>query len=489
MTRSSSSLLIGLMALTAAGAAFAQESAPPAEESAAATFDPSPTILDAAAVVPAELLRGDHHEVMQRVENDGLMNRYQIASDFGRFEAYGTLVLAVRVQEVGALAELDRLSKTEVFAEAAARSALSSVDTIQTFAEQPVETVRAVPSGAKRMLKVARRRAKEARQDATEEIKERRDQSAEGDGESEGEGEGMSATELAADAAEAGNYLIKRYFGVTAAERRWAAKLGVDPYTSNEVLRKEIKKVARVDSAGRLGVKLLPIPGIPGVSAIAMVNKVAWNKDPYELQDFNRERLRSLGMDEELIEAFFEVPWLSPTMQTFFITSLLRLEGAQDRSIAVEQVLGLESLDEGSFLAQAAQMLGWLHVREAPIRQLLRGERTLVAVTADRKQLIPMPVDHLSWTSDLAELVERRNLELGRPEYDGGTLWLLRTASDLSREGLAALGWSVETDLGGRMRAEPLVDVSADLPAAERIHVAEQQGSGSMRPRTPSKVR
>jgi hypothetical protein len=94
-----------------------------------ADFDPTPSILSASEVLGADLVNGEHHEVVERVENDGYMNNYRISSDFGRFEAYGNLQLAVRVLEIGALAELDRLSKSEVFAEAAKKSAMSSIDT------------------------------------------------------------------------------------------------------------------------------------------------------------------------------------------------------------------------------------------------------------------------------------------------------------------------------------------------------------------------
>ena len=58
------------------------------------------------------------------------MNRYRINSDYGRFDAYGDLMLALRVQEIGALGELDEVSKAEVFAESALSAALRPVSAI-----------------------------------------------------------------------------------------------------------------------------------------------------------------------------------------------------------------------------------------------------------------------------------------------------------------------------------------------------------------------
>jgi len=427
-------------------------------------FDPVPTILSAHDVLTADVREGDHYEVIARIENDGYMNSYGIVSDFGRFDAYGTVQLALRIVEIVALAELDELSKTKVFAEAAKNSALSSVSTIEQFAEQPVETVKGVPSGAKRMFKSTKRRAKDLSQDAKEEYAERKAKRAE-EGSGEGEEDGApTADEVADDAADAGAYLIKRYFGITAAERRWAQKLGVDPYTSNEVLRKEIKEVARVDSAGQFGVKLLPIPEIPGVSVIRTVNKVVWSKDPYELQDYNRGRLLSMGVTEAQVDAFFEVPWLSPSAQTIYVTALLALEDAAGRSIAVEQVLDLESLDEGRFLLQAAQMLAWINEKEEPIVRLLRGERTLVAQTKGQREIIPLPVDHLLWTPELAALLERRGAELHRPGLDSRELWLFRTASDVCQRELEARDWALEVGINERMNEDPRATPEQETP-------------------------
>jgi hypothetical protein len=455
MSRSSLVVPLCLLAVCSSGAA-----------AQALDFDPVPTILSASELEPAEVRKGDHHEVMSEVENDGYMNSYRIASDFGRFDAYGTVQLALRVIEIGALAELDELSKTQVFAEAAKKSAMSSVDTIEQFADKPVETMKGIPSGAKRMFKVTKRRAKDLKEDAEEEYEERKAKKAEeeaGEGEEDG---GPTAEEVADDAADAGSYLIKRYFGITAAERRWAQKLGVDPYTSNEVLRKEIKEVARIDSAGRFGVKLLPIPSIPGVSVIRTVNTVVWSKDPYELQDYNRARLLSIGADEALVDAFFEVPWLSPSAQTIFVSALSDLEEAKDRPLAVEQVLGLESLDEGRFLVQAAQMLAWVNEKEEPVVRLLPGERTLVALTKGQREIIPLPVDHLLWTPELAALIERRGAELDRPGLESRELWMFRTVSDLCREELEARNWEVEVGLGERMNKDPRVAAEGTAPSA-----------------------
>ena len=71
-----------------------------------------PPVFKASQILPPELLKGEFYQVEEKVQNDGYMNFYKITSNFGEFEAEGDSMLRLRVQEIGALAELDQLSKT-----------------------------------------------------------------------------------------------------------------------------------------------------------------------------------------------------------------------------------------------------------------------------------------------------------------------------------------------------------------------------------------
>ena len=51
----------------------------------------------------------------------GFLARFTIRSDFGTFEAHGIHMLQVRVREVVALGQLEDMSKSKEFAQAAAR--------------------------------------------------------------------------------------------------------------------------------------------------------------------------------------------------------------------------------------------------------------------------------------------------------------------------------------------------------------------------------
>jgi len=59
------------------------------------------------------------------VTTEGYYHAFTVRSDFGDFDAEGLTLLAVRLQEVGALARLDEVSKTEVFLKSAGTSVVN----------------------------------------------------------------------------------------------------------------------------------------------------------------------------------------------------------------------------------------------------------------------------------------------------------------------------------------------------------------------------
>lgn len=414
----------------------------------------APPVLSAGEILPAGVVEGGRYHVEAEVENDGYMNTYRIASDFGRFEAYGSTRLALLVREIEALGELDELSKTEVYAKALKDGALSSVRAIEAFAERPVDTVKGVPKGVKKLFGRTKRSVESGYQAAKSVVTDEKDGS-EGEG-AAGEGEGAAgevAEEDKSRAEEAGEFAKdygQKYFGVNAAQRRWSQKLGVDPYTSNKVLKQAIKQVAKVDSAGRFTVRLAPIPKIPGASTIAKANSLVWTMDAYELVQFNRKRLATAGAEAEAIDAFYQNAHFSPTGQTMLITSLLSLEATENIGQALTQASTAESDDEAHFFVTSARMLEWFHGNESPIVRLLPGVRAFVAASGDGRVVLHAPVDYLSWTAEIADAASRlsdtASAAGGRRE-----LWLLGDASPRCRAELEALGWTLETGVGTRL--------------------------------------
>jgi hypothetical protein len=413
-----------------------------------------PPILEASSILSPEIVRGEYHRVVEAVASDGYLNSFTILSDFGTFEAYGELMLAIRIQEIEALAELDKLSRTDVFTDAVAKAAMGQVETVKQFADKPVETVKGVPGGVKRMFK----RAKWNVEEGVEVAKDLTSKDSEESAEREEKSTSEKTKELAREGAEASEKYAKKYFGVSKAERRWAEKLGVDPYTSNDVLMREIKKVGKVDAAGRFGVRFAPIPRIPGVSYIQDVNKLVWSTHPRELRELNLKHLLAMGASEDAANGLLDSPWYSPSAQTYLVALLSDLDGVEDRVVALELAVAAGSRDEARFFVQAVTMVAEFHRSQTPIDRLVGGARFPAGLTADSRLVFLVPIDDIFWTEGIAEAAEGRYEEAGRgTDVAGREVWFRGGVSARCREELEERGWLVfaEVDFAEERAAAP----------------------------------
>ncbi len=412
--------------------------------------EPMP-VLRASEVLPANLLSGPYHRVNEEVRSDGYLNYYTIESDFGPFVAHSNLMLAVRVREFQALAELERVSKTEVFAHAAVDAGLSPARAVVSFVKNPVSTVTGIPKGIGRMFKRYARAGKEGVSTAGEAV------SSIGD---------ASPCEAIEDKTERGECkdqeqgtkrarsLYERYFKISDAERRWHEKLGTDPYTSNDVLYEAIKSVAWADRLGRFSIKFAGVPTIPGASYIADANKIVWSKDPYELKDYNLKVLRDAGVDEESIQQFLDNPWYSPTMETTFIAALGSLREVAGRRHVLTAATNVASEAEARFVLESIVAMTWYNAERSPILEFMEDEHFPFASTDAGQLVVILPVDYLVWTAEMSDLAQlaaeqhRTGIDPAKRE-----LWLLGGASARAKQGITALGWTVRDNQIAVIRA------------------------------------
>jgi hypothetical protein len=402
----------------------------------------TPPPLEVGEILPPDMQRGEHFTVRTPVHNDGFMNHYVVESDYGQFQAYGTPALAKLIQEIGALAQLDEISKSEVFADAVKRSATGQVDAIQEFADKPVETIKGVPGGLKRSFKKYKRDANEAYETAKDVTGVGNDSDeAEGE-EGEAESDSVDAKEVAEKTGDAAEAYAKKWFGVSGAERRWHQKMGTDPYTTNQVLKKRIKELSQVDAAASTGMRFVPIPRIPGASELHALNQVVWSVDPRELREQNIKRLADAGVEKELIDEFINNPWFSPSAQTVLLTSLLEMDGVEGRRALLEIAVATESPEEAQFDLANIVFLSEYHRSVEPLTQVRSG-RVAVAITQEGDMLKVVSVDYAFWQEDLAGAVKAFIDSVADEPATTREVWLRGEASPRFQQELRERAWAV----------------------------------------------
>ena len=96
-------------------------------------------------VLPRHLLLGDHFQVSPLVISYGYQNWFVIHSDFGDFEAHGNAMVPVRIGEIWALAEIEKIKNSTAFATALKSSVKAPFLAAKSLVTHQVDTVSGVP--------------------------------------------------------------------------------------------------------------------------------------------------------------------------------------------------------------------------------------------------------------------------------------------------------------------------------------------------------
>jgi len=407
-------------------------------------------VFKASELLEPELLRGEHHEVVEEVRNDCVWNSYTIKSDFGEYNARNTSILEIRVKEINATSKLQETSGGQALAVGASDSVINPFRSAINIATNPVDTAKGVPGGivtffkkvyytGEKVVIVAGKTAKDVGGTVV------------GSGGENGE-EGETFSDLTGNVA----YLTDWYLGISGGERRLAKKLGVDPYTSNPELAAELNRVAKYDRIGRLGLGFANVPSVPGMGYIKDVNHYVWDKDPKELREFNKKNLLEMGIDEELVETFLDSPYYSPTFQTTLVFSLLQLPDVANREEVIEDAVVASSISESKFFVNIVLLLVWFNNTQTPLKEIVNHGDITSGLTIDNKVVTILPVDYLCWSEKVAGAAKFHNEVFKDVPADGKELWIVGEISERATLEFANLGWEVHEQVS--IEEEPVTE-------------------------------
>ena len=397
-------LVAGLLLLSPI--AFAAE-LPPVE--------PMPT-LAAATLAPAALLDGAGYTVDADVPVVGYMGQFTLRAPAGTFAANGTEMLRIRVGELAAIAQLNQMSQSGVFADALAASAAKTGAALSQAVMNPVETLIGIPSGIGRFFQSASTTIERATETP------------------QGPNSAQSVTDT-----------TDQVLGINQAKRRIAKQVGADPYTTNPVLAKQLDDLARAAFAGGVSLDVALAVSTAGVataiSTTARVSDLVWSRSPQDIRTLHEQKLAALGVDPETIRAFVTNRWLTPTLSVPIVEALEGLPDAKGRPAVVALAGGVASEGEARFIATALGMARRSGNDRDPVIALDLDGRILVTRTRDGRVAVPAPVDYVVWTQPVRAFAERTE----RAGRQAGERHVLVTgiASARARDGLGSAGWRV----------------------------------------------
>ena len=427
----------------------AAESSPPADSTAEAevAFEAEPEYRADQLVEPS-LLTGPSWQIDPIVPVRGYLAQFRLATDYGYLQVQGRAELAERIFEIEVVEQLTALSRSRAFVEAVEHSGKDIGQMLKRIGTQPLKTLKSIPSGLMRSIRSKWRLIKEetrkARDSAAEELTEDDDRP----------GVGPQAPEVRERerdwwerSAQSTGKLAKRWIGFSGARRDLAKRLGVDPYSRNPLLNRELDRVAWASLAGTksLGAAIDTItPGVRStLSWSRKLDHVVWDLDPVALGQQQRDRLRALCGEEPMIDKAMHQGALSPSQWQRTIDTLeaMRVE----RCGALLTLIATTETDaESRYLVRALELLEANRDPGAAIDLIFVGQ-SLVARIDMRLLVVPLPLDVLSWTEPVAALFN--DDELLRLPHE---VWLDGEATGLAQRELTRRGFSLRLDLPRR---------------------------------------
>jgi hypothetical protein len=335
-----------------------------------------------------------------------------VDSDFGVFEVTGDIALRKLIREIGAIAALREIKKSQAYVDGIKKAASQSVEFGANLMTDPVDTISGVPKGISRLF---------------ENVK----------------------TGLTTKAGPGEDSKAEQALAVSSNKRELASRLGVDVYSSNSVLQKELNSVAWATSLGSLTLTaaLAPVGG-PAVAAVSItrmsqqLNDVLKEYPPQRLRQMNQEKLQAMGTAPDLAGRFLDHPSFTPTHKTVIVQSLETLSGAKGRDAFVQLALSADDEETANFFMNVAETMRGYQSKVAPIREISVYGPLVFAKASNGVVLIPLPLDHGIWTERASQRVPmaiaaHKAANPGSKKYE---TWLTGTLSKLAREEMGKLG-------------------------------------------------
>jgi len=313
-------------------------------------------------------LAGEMHTVLPDVQADKALYRFTLKAGEETIEVQGIELLKQRIREVYATAALKKKLGVIASGKGLADEGISIGQTFGGALKKPIKTLVDIPRG---FASIGKRSA------------------------------GAAESKMKAD----GNYTggaLRDWYQISEYKLGVAADLGVDPYSDNEALQKQLTRLATSEAAGGIGLRVL-IPGDSIVVAAQEGGSAAKLNDVYltaptQLYQENQGMLTKLGVGKEEVVKFLGSPVYSPADQSTMVRAISgmgKIDGINDYLAAAESV---EDRAESYLFRLSTEMLKWRHDQGPPIVSLRSFGGFPVGITADKRLVVPIYLDHVVWS-------------------------------------------------------------------------------------------
>jgi hypothetical protein len=381
-----------------------------------------PPVVNVVDLLPATPLSGPGYTVLPQAPTNGAMGQYTIVADpsvfhddAGTYYVESLDMLKIRLSEIPAIAQLDSMSNTDVFAKALASSAVRPVTAAGNMVLHPMDTVTGLPGGIGDLFGRVSLGAGEIASSATNSF---------GSGKAAGQAGNATLTAL----------------GYDQMRRQLAHKLHVDPYSSDPILTKKLNHAAWVMFSARMTVDaaMMAVPGSMIISGVEITNDLVYQTPRADLIILVQKKLKSFGLSQEEIVAFSTNTAIPLSLQVDAVKDLEALGNIPGRRAAAVDLGNMMTEYQARFLVTSLHMFHQWSQQQSPITGI-KAPGVLIARDQNGTVILPAPVDYLSWTPRIAGFATD-------PQFmamHNRVLWITGKMTPLAHQQLTANGWNV----------------------------------------------
>jgi hypothetical protein len=371
-----------------------------------------------AAQIPGIKRVGPNYTIRNPVRSDGILRVYVLTTPYGELTVNGDEMLRMRINELDALAKLDKVSTSESFGRALAEAGISPLKFTGQLIVNPIGTVQNTLNGVGAFFGRM--------------------------------GSGMN------NAGKSRDDPVSDFIGVTDQRRHLAAAYGVDPYTDFPPLAAKLNQLSQAAAAGGLVVTgaLLLVPGSAGIivsnlSTAYKVNNIgiddlARDYTAAQILDINRAALARMGVAPELSAELLANRNYTPIDLAALVAALESMKAVQDRQVFVTRAATANGRAIAYFMRRQAELLADDYRRHGGYVRFVALASYPFVLTRRGDVMALLPIDILSWTRTTSAgfgqvTAERKHVA---PKAHG-VLRIGGTATRLAKRRLKAEGWAV----------------------------------------------
>ena len=190
--------------------------------------------------------------------------------------------------------------------------------------------------------------------------------------------------------------------------------MGVDPYSTNPILKKKLDDISWAAFAGGLAVDVLAsqVPGSMLITSSSTLTDWVYEKPPGDLKVWIEKSLREMGVDQDTIDLFLREKYWTLTTQTALVMALTKMDGVAGRAEVLDLAVTAENEDQTRFLAAGLSLLARQH-ESSPLKAIIEGKP--IGITHKDRLIATLPVDYVCWTARTDAFAHREDLLAHHP--------------------------------------------------------------------------